>query len=444
MNYKTPYIVSCKDITVFNKTVIADVRNTAKLELPNKYLFLGPQGAILWAQIDKKYRASADGAELLSDHFSTIDQIVFNSNNNKSYDVVSLGIGIGTDDINILAQIQSLQKDKLSNFNIYAVDLSLALLRRGVSEIDNFLKTEEIRKNIKQIYGIWTDFEDLSLSENKTYLNLNINFGKNRALYHLLGLTLGNNKESKLLSAIHECMEPNDFLLLGVDFCADGDETIITKAEDIYTKGESSKIINKFLCNQLYFASEFKLQKSDYSQKQYKLTLNNLFSDVDIIHDRNYDGKYSDVKDSISFTRYHRTGGMPLRLCDFSTKYKKNNFKDFIEKELKSQLIHFEWIDCYHAKKNPEKNTQVLILLKKIKKAETQTSSTKFNEKIITQAISQLNQINKTAEAHGKSDIIDTISAFLKTTQHSDLAQCINDKNSLDVIIKEYNKRKDE
>ena len=346
---------------------ITDLISNQNEDIPNKYLYFSYQGAYLWNKIDLEYKPGKDCSELLKLHFKEIDEHIC-SNGNTSYDIVSLGTGSGADDVLILNIIQkSLNKGKnRAPFRLFAVDFSLILLNDGIRFIVDFLNnkaSDRLSKCIKCVRGIWGDFETLS----KTKLEENgVNFSnieKRPTLYHLLGLTLGNNKEAILLRSFHEIMVENDYLLLGVDFSADSEESL-QKSFQQYI--DAAALINPWLCNPLHFVCKHnKVSDSNYAHKTD-------FEIVKIEHKNNDYKRISQVNNARSFTRYHDYGSGALRLCDYSTKYNSKDFVEFII-NLKEEQVFFNIEHIFeHKKQGAEEldSHQVLVLLKKKKAGE--------------------------------------------------------------------------
>jgi hypothetical protein len=322
----------------------------------------------------------------------------------------------------------------MTPFNLYAFDLSSILLNTGVWEIAKYLDspgtnaTPELRENLLHIYGVCIDFKDFDSTlkfklENDTKFNLNdktISFGRSRCLFHLLGLTLANNKEIELLDAIYQIMGSNDYLLLGVDFCIDGGPVSIEKAEKIYSQSEATNDINQFMCNSLHLASNYKsTDKTEYNGEfRDTFCYAPFYSDnIRIIHEQE-STEHSNVSSAISFVRRIQVGAHVPRLCDYSSKYSRQHFESFIKEH-----THFNWVHHFQILEKSE-NTQALVLLRKEDKMPS-------NDKKITEAIEELENIKATDEAQCKTHIIDEMIAFLRKTQNGELADVINKKNLL-------------
>lgn len=189
---------------------------TAGDSLSNKYLYLGPHGAKAWIDVETSasFRIKSMARDLLKNYFQEIFDMVLEVSGEKAFDVVSLGTGTGHDDDFIL---EELRKKTNEEINLYLIDLSLELLQIGADYVNNN-KAGTAYRDATQIHAICIDIEDLSTLQK--YFNNTHKKNKFR-LYHLLGLTLGNNNELDFLTKIAKGMSEGDFLLLSLDFCLD-------------------------------------------------------------------------------------------------------------------------------------------------------------------------------------------------------------------------------
>lgn len=352
-----------ENLNLLSKTIRQDVSIHEK-DLPNKYLYVGNYGAMLWNKIENNYKPGIVGGELLTNYFPDIHTHIA-STSGGVFDIVSLGTGSGEDDIKILNIIsQFAEPSNKKDIRYTAVDLSMNLLVQGVDRIDSFVqKHSRLRSLICQITGICVDIEKLSVvSEVKA-----INRSGRTTLFHLLGLTIGNNQETLFIKSIYNAMRGNDYLLLGVDFSAD-DEKILQSTESFYRDGNIGEDINRFLCSPLYFLTEIEKKEStsyyrdENNRSYYKESKLSKLTNITIQHEKVEAN--SDIQGTISFQRklhYQRKGERFVRVCDYSNKYKRQSFEDFLLKELPKRGVHFQLIKYYGSAESP----QYLILLKK-------------------------------------------------------------------------------
>lgn len=364
---------------------VIDLVENRSIDIPNKYLYLGYHGAKLWDEIDVNYKPGKDGGKLIEKHFQSIDSEI--RNHTKSYNIVSLGCGSGEDDILILKMIQKKFKKQIPEFRIYTVDLSDDLLEYGTYRITNFINNNaQVRLNssIEGIYAIWADFKDLS--KHYPYLSKEYFLGSRPNLFHLLGLTIGNNNEINLLKWIYNFMNVNDYLLIGIDYSVDGD---IKSAFKEYTEGDAREAINKFLCGPLLFSSFYDFEIDPNKIKHFVT-----FPEVEIEHKPKDERQISKINEAISFTRYHHYSDHGSRLCDFSTKYKSKEFENFIKHILPLEDVYFKIISSKLGLSDEEESSQALVLLKKIDFPNQTSDSKKIDEEKLEHLKSTLiNQI---------------------------------------------------
>lgn len=378
---KEAFYIILEDRAENFKTVRANVVEITK-PLPNKYLYLGRYGSYLWNQIEANYQPGLDSSKLIQKHFSEIDKIILDniSGFNRSYDIVSLGCGSGADDISIL-QIINKRKNNRELFDITTIDLSFDLLVQGTENIENHINGNlNLKNRIGMIRGLCVDIENLNKAKS---IIINSRSKKKKSnLFHLLGLTLGNNREISFLRSIYNVMNDGDWLLLGVDFSAN-DDAILKETEQSYTTGAQAVSINKFLCAPLPFVINF--DGSSQGKNTMKMTEKEFkkFSQISILHKIEDVVGVSDIPGTKSFTRYHiyHNYNNNQRLCDFSNKYTFEGFKTFLN-TLSSLNCHFELYEDNIKKFNlDEKSPQHLVLLRKKAKSNLKEKKTRKIDK---------------------------------------------------------------
>lgn len=356
-----PTIVPLVNLDELYNAIISEVRS--KSNLKSKYLYLGWHGAKAWKNVDSNYKISTQGIQILVDYFSEIDDIVRSTANGKKYNIVSLGSGTCDEDLKILDIL--FRKNNLSiipPFRIYTVDISIDLLNEGAQKLAKKINNNHKLKNLVQdIVSINIDIEKLHSAQE--IINQYKYKSSDTNLFHLLGLTLGNNNENSILSSIHNTMGTNDYLLLGVDFCAD-EEMLLNQTKEQYHSQEITDIINEYLCSPLIFASKY---EKNSKTKHIKFSIDQ-FNELEIVFSE--ETTVSNIADSKSFVYYYKyndTGGIhQMRVC-FSNKYKSSSFKKYIEEELPKKDVYFEIIKDIRGFGH-EETGQYLVLLKKIQK----------------------------------------------------------------------------
>jgi L-histidine Nalpha-methyltransferase len=169
------------------------------------YWGVGPTIAWLTACKDHLYpvmnQSIANFANLWNQLFSGLES--------QAYEYVSLGVGSGEKDRQVLQSIFGLN----SALHYFPVDMSPEMLRIGAREA-----TRDTQIERRRVLPIQIDF---SFEENVRELRdlLDVVIGENAALISLLGNTLSNfDDDRKLLETIRILIRPGDRLLLEVAF----------------------------------------------------------------------------------------------------------------------------------------------------------------------------------------------------------------------------------
>ena len=356
-----PTIVPLLDLDSLYTSVINEV--TGKSSLKSKYLYLGWHGANSWKGVDSSYRINVEGLQLINDYFLEIDEIVRSTSNQKKYNLISLGAGTCEEDVRILDVLLKRNRENIPSFKIFIVDISIDLLTEGLHRLASKINSHpRLRIFIQDLIPINIDIDHLygcrEIIRNYKRKSSETN------LFHLLGLTLGNNDENIMLSSIYRTMEFNDYLLLGLDFCAD-DIDVLTQTKEQYHGNNVTEAINKYLCSPLIFAANY---EKDEKTNHIRFSISD-FKDLEI--EFSEEKSISDVPDSTSFVYNYKfkdanNDSYSMRAC-FSNKYKSQEFKKYIEEDLPKKEIHFEIIKGITA--FGDKSTgQHLVLLKKISK----------------------------------------------------------------------------
>lgn len=333
-------------------------------DLANKYLYLGSHGALSWKNVENTLSIKKFAHLLLSEKIDEILKKVLVITGANCIDIVSLGIGTGGDDIVILERLKNITSNK--PFNFFAVDISSDLLKIGANEVVKMIKTNGMNKKAL-LHGICIDIDELYLmcSYFKT------NRYNNNMLFHLLGLTLGNNDERKFLSSISKAMNTGDFLLLGVDFSADNDD-ILSKTKDSYKNARAEVAV--FLSGPLKTAVSVdtagypevvKVKGIWHSKDPYNYIDKTFRIESNVEQWDDGCKRLSHIPGTVSLTRYYSEFGTIFspenaKLCDYSNKYKVEPFSAWLKEMnplLKLELV--EKITSWGL------NGQHLVLLRK-------------------------------------------------------------------------------
>jgi hypothetical protein len=344
------------DYTKPNELIDELVLNVrAKKPLANKYLYLGSSGARNWIKVEIGSDLARQKRLSLRLYLENIRKLI----PEDSFDIVSLGSGTGTDDITILEHLAPKVHSPLS---VIGIDLSWCLLDVGLQNISNSISNNSLRQWV-DLYGLCVDFEELGKATDKlnsTSESTSIRRNK-RCLFHLLGLTIGNSSEIKLLKTIHNVMDIGDYLLLNVDFSADDPEAL--KAS---FNAYNNNAVNDFLLGPLNASTRFE-QNGENSYLLKSFIKNHSAELIDytktnvVLHKttevRGKEEKLSDVENASLFVRYYvdeklekeSKNGINIteylklhgKLIDFSAKYKCEDFKMFLN-GLSDEEIYFE------------------------------------------------------------------------------------------------------
>jgi SAM-dependent methyltransferase len=169
-----------------------------------KYHYLGADCASYWLALSKhpdyghrRLRETIDESsreflQALSDAAQLGDDPI---------DLISLGPGGGEIDARLLHR---LEQENVHLAYYYCIDISFDLLQQAVAEVVNAQFLER-RFRIKAIHGDFTQLERLKAI---------YTFDESVNLFSILGFTLGNYNESRLLDVIRRAMGSGDFLLM--------------------------------------------------------------------------------------------------------------------------------------------------------------------------------------------------------------------------------------
>ncbi|MGF1933681.1 MAG: L-histidine N(alpha)-methyltransferase [Nostoc sp. ChiQUE02] len=189
-------------------------------------------------------------------------QIHANNIRDQKYHYVSLGVGTGEKDQNILGLLLNSNPDLL----YFPVDMSSEMLRLGVQRA-----TRGSQLQGSHVLPIQVDFSiERNVDELRKLLDKVIN--DSPVLFSLLGNTLANfQRDTELLQSLSKLMRPEDRLLLEVATTEDLSEEAAQKAAKEYAKTRSFK----------EFVTSALLQNTDLH-----IDLNSVFFDGSIETDR--------------------------------------------------------------------------------------------------------------------------------------------------------------
>lgn len=370
--------VNHADAVTLAKEVVSMLENPQK-PLVNKYLYLGPHGAAAWEAVETsgEFSIKLHAKNLLKNNFDEILNIIQEDSGETGVDIVSLGTGAGNDDVDILSLLWERDRTEIA---LFAVDLGGDLLHRAMKKVSQSFIRQTERKNATTLQPLCIDISDLYAERTRFF-----NYKKHhRRLYHLLGLTLGNNNEFVFLNQISDGMLPGDYLLVGVDFCLDKSYWRAQSEASYANTGAVDAFVSGPLKTAIALAQNPKIDlhfdgifvtpsgnQCDFLREEFQIVKKPIE-----MADRQ-EPRLSCVPESLSIARYYVPSKFvegkfdamdPMKrrfgkLCDFSNKYKSAEFEKWLrnhEKELGLTLMH---------EKNKIKlwgnESQYLVLLKK-------------------------------------------------------------------------------
>jgi hypothetical protein len=416
--------------------------------LPNKYHYFGSHGAAAWEDVETHLEIKKEAKKLLVDEENShppIENILAvikeESENPSAIDIVSLGAGTGGDDTTLL---EVLSAHAISVPNLIAVDLSVSLLSRALNTISVFLRGEADLDNTTQLCGICADID--SFSEAKKAIS---KYSGAPRLFHLLGLTFGNNDEDAFLRNIAVAMAPNDFLLISVDCCLD---TPALKQRSIESYSKLRHEVTRFLSGPLI--TSLNIDRAAGKKGHAQFFGNYLAQDgnrYNYIKDRIgiravecYEGAqsvtFSSIEGALSLGRYYVPHNRSS--CNNEDVHKHGTLVDFSNKYASSQLDAWLARVCprFHlTHMKPENNTkwqvgsQRLILLKKGDVKIALSESIQHVNDIDT-ALGFLYQREKTGNIANWVKGIDQRIAKLSEKKHTLNQKCTNDQDLLSLL----------
>lgn len=350
-------------------------------ELKNKYLYLGPYGAMAWAVVERKLDIKTNAKKMLEDCVGEILNILRDDNKGEGLDIVSLGSGTGGDDEYILEELLSKGEE---NVHVYLIDISIDLLRIASKKIIDII----VNYDNTELHPICVDFENLQDVKLKYFKKRD----SRQRLFHLLGLTLGNNDEISLLANISKGMELNDYLLIAVDLCLDSSRL---QKESISSYDKINHEVKIFLSGPLITGiSIYREKRVNLHDVRFKgdigmacgaiydymsLADGNAIISTKIMENEKQAKKYSSIKNALSIARYYEYKQKDcqhdvlfddeygkLKLCDYSNKYSSECFYEFLTQEVARLGLVPVKINKESDLRQWQNGSQTLILLKKV------------------------------------------------------------------------------
>lgn len=176
--------------------------------VPSKYLYWTPQASEHWLELcnQEKYQYYSTSLSVLREKVGVLVSEIVKAAGTAQLDLVSVGSGDGVKDNVLLAKLQ--EELKANEFiYYYPVDISDTLI---VEAIRNALRGGLPRDRFR-VKALIADF--LKLEQLQAFYEER----EDPNLFSVLGNTIGNADEDKLLDSVSEAMMPGDLVLLDVN-----------------------------------------------------------------------------------------------------------------------------------------------------------------------------------------------------------------------------------
>ncbi|MFN0097485.1 MAG: L-histidine N(alpha)-methyltransferase [Gemmatimonadaceae bacterium] len=175
--------------------------------LPTKYLYCTDDGCELWLEICRRpeYVFNTTSLTLLQRYANRIVTAIGAESKRYDIDLISLGSGNGAKDSLLLrgltANVTPTQK-----VYYYPVDVNAQMIVQAVKGAMNGVSPDKVA--VKAMVADFTNIHDLvPIYEDRPNPNV----------FSVLGNTLGNSDEQRILDSVQHAMKPGDFLLLEVN-----------------------------------------------------------------------------------------------------------------------------------------------------------------------------------------------------------------------------------
>lgn len=205
----TEFLVDSAFNRQVTQTKLADeardqIRAQGALDL--KYHYIGWKSARMWLELTKEpsYGHMPHSAELAR----LIPTILHAIDSSHPYNYISLGPGLGDIDVAVLSE---LARGAIDIEALFLVDVSIELLQIAASEIIERVLEEQVFPTMPRVRAMLADFEDSVSKLNPILASPGVH-----NLYTLLGFTIGNSAEQRLLQSLSAGTRPGDYVLFDV------------------------------------------------------------------------------------------------------------------------------------------------------------------------------------------------------------------------------------
>lgn len=298
--------------------------------ISHKYFYLDIECAYNWVRVAgaRDYYLAKQARKMIQQKFSLIiEKIYEESSKLGKIGLLSLGVGDGKDDLEILKQLYN--KEPEISINYLPLDISYDLLIYTIRQVekDTQLQNKIFDDRFFSSTIIHLDFENLSIIKELIQKN------NSKLLVTFLGSTISNfEDEESILVSIRDNLKDDDFLLIGVDCSLD-----IMNEKSIIIKNKKSEEGKSFLLSPLRSVDALghKPPKNITTEQievvsappRYKSSLINRLMDKNIIDELKING-HADLVSSVMWIikDYYKKQSKYLTI---SHKYKENILKRY-------------------------------------------------------------------------------------------------------------------
>jgi len=288
--------------------LLRDLRiQIARGEVDQKYLYWDVQGATRWVEIADRstYQTAQMAQSLLGTRGSEIIRRIIKDAGKSAklgFRFINLGVGIGWKDRIILMHL--LEQTK-SHIGYVAVDQSFAIMQITIQRLEPLMILYGQRLHM---YYMVEDFL-ANADRFNDYINTQVKPYNSCKIIGFLGGSLGNFRETNILTKMRNMMSPQDYLLLGVEYIGGRQDTELQK---IY----SDEVMRQFWSGPIRDVQGTDIQEFDF---QFPVFEGNAYSDVE--NSRTIAAKVN-----------HRRKGTQVQVC-WMTKYEPNDLELFLRRQ---------------------------------------------------------------------------------------------------------------
>jgi len=244
-------------------------RQIARGEVDQKYLYWDAQGATRWVEIADRstYQTAQMAQSLLGTKGGDIVRRIIEDagkSGKLGFRFINLGVGIGWKDRVILMHL--LEQTK-SDIGYVAVDQSFAIMQITIQRLEPLMILYGQRLHMHYIVD---DFLANADRFNE-YINTQVTPRNSCRIIGFLGGSLGNFRETNILTTMREMMSPQDYLLLGVEYIGARSDTELQK---IY----SDEVMRQFWSGPIRDVQGTDIQEFDF---QFPMFEGHAYSDVE-------------------------------------------------------------------------------------------------------------------------------------------------------------------